>query len=330
MGGIFLLPYLRMISYVYYYETGYRMGSAGYIKIERKNDVCRLQIALRHPSLQEGTCHACFYGYENEKKVIFPLDHLPVGHGQIYAKREFKETSLFPEDLSIEKVEGILFVLDSEHYFSSTFQKEDGTEFLELAATIEEPPAVAVPALTKDNVQTTTTLAEEIQTELAQMDTTRADMTPSKESSVKAATITPQAANRHKTTKELLRVYPKLPALSGCHHCIRIEPQDIGILPMEYWYLAKNSFLLHGYYSYHHLLLGLSGENEDEYVLGIPGRYYPKEADLAKMFGFEGFKKISHVTGSESNQNAATGDSGYWCFSFHPSSGDELPSGLLM
>ena len=35
---------------------------------------------------------------------------------------------------------------------------------------------------------------------------------------------------------------------------VRMEPKDLGNFPMEHWYLANNSFLLHGYYYYRHLL----------------------------------------------------------------------------
>lgn len=36
--------------------------------------------------------------------------------------------------------------------------------------------------------------------------------------------------------------------------CVRIEPKDIGCLPMSEWSLSGNRFLLHGYYCYRHLI----------------------------------------------------------------------------
>ena len=37
---------------------------------------------------------------------------------------------------------------------------------------------------------------------------------------------------------------------------IQIELSDLRELPKNYWYLGNNSFLLHGFFNYHHLLFG--------------------------------------------------------------------------
>ena len=81
--------------------------------------------------------------------------------------------------------------------------------------------------------------------------------------------------------------------------CIRMEPQDIGMLPMKYWPLANNSFLLHGYYSYRHLILARISDGR--YILGVPGVNYQREQFMAGMFGFDSFKPVQNhaPTGSE-------------------------------
>ena len=76
--------------------------------------------------------------------------------------------------------------------------------------------------------------------------------------------------------------------------CVRLEPQDIGRLPMQYWRLAGNSFLLHGYYSYRHLIM--AQKNDGTYILGIPGINYERENFMAQMFGFHKFKPVrAHI-----------------------------------
>ena len=76
--------------------------------------------------------------------------------------------------------------------------------------------------------------------------------------------------------------------------CVRLEPQDIGRLPMQYWRLAGNSFLLHGYYSYRHLVM--AQKNDGTYILGIPGINYERENFMAQMFGFHKFKPVrAHI-----------------------------------
>lgn len=88
--------------------------------------------------------------------------------------------------------------------------------------------------------------------------------------------------------------------------CARIEPKDIGLLPTDYWTLGNNSFLLHGYYSYRHLIFArVSDKNGCSYILGVPGIYHNREKFMAKMFGFENFKCTKR-------KQQRTGEFGYW------------------
>lgn len=50
---------------------------------------------------------------------------------------------------------------------------------------------------------------------------------------------------------------------------------------------VHNSFLLHGYYNYGHVVIDESGE---EPRLGVPGNYYEREQMVAEMFGFPVFE----------------------------------------
>lgn len=84
--------------------------------------------------------------------------------------------------------------------------------------------------------------------------------------------------------------------------CIRIVPEDILQLQRAHWRTGRNSFLMHGYYNYRHLLIGIT--EEGKYVLGVPGIMNPQEKYLAVMFGFPDFK-FSDVP----EQNPA---GGYW------------------
>ncbi len=71
---------------------------------------------------------------------------------------------------------------------------------------------------------------------------------------------------------------------------LKITPGDFYILRENYQHLGHNSFLLHGFYNYHYLIMGKkNSSSNDTYLLGVPGVYYEREIMAAKMFGFEGF-----------------------------------------
>lgn len=89
----------------------------------------------------------------------------------------------------------------------------------------------------------------------------------------------------------------------------KIRRQDIALLPRCEWRLANNSFLLHGYYNYHHLMLI---EDGDELWLGVPGIYHRREARAAEAFGFSRF-----IGGGDeslaADEKEQTEEFGYWC-----------------
>ncbi len=76
----------------------------------------------------------------------------------------------------------------------------------------------------------------------------------------------------------------------GCE-ILSIKPQDIGLLPRDIWVYGNNSFLLHGYYNYRHLILAKLNDPEGSprYLLGVPGHYFSNEKYMASMFGFPHF-----------------------------------------
>ena len=91
----------------------------------------------------------------------------------------------------------------------------------------------------------------------------------------------------------LQRSYSKVLAFEYDHGCeiLSIKPQDIGLLPREIWVYGNNSFLLHGYYNYRHLILARlnTPKGRPRYLLGVPGHYYSNEKYMASMFGFPHF-----------------------------------------
>ena len=91
----------------------------------------------------------------------------------------------------------------------------------------------------------------------------------------------------------------------------KIQRQDISRLPRREWRLANNSFLLHGFYNYHHLLYI---EEDGEVWIGVPGIYHEKEKMAANAFGFTDFRRMTDVEiDLEENEKNTYEDFGYWC-----------------
>lgn len=91
----------------------------------------------------------------------------------------------------------------------------------------------------------------------------------------------------------------------------KIQRQDLARLPRCEWRLANNSFLMHAYSNYHHLLFI---RQKNGCWLGVPGVYHGREAKAAEAFGFPQFIRVDQeaLELTEEERNAED-DFGYWC-----------------
>lgn len=74
--------------------------------------------------------------------------------------------------------------------------------------------------------------------------------------------------------------------------CEKIAISDIRQkLTRRNWYLCSNSFLIHGFFNYHYLLLKtVKTDGQKKCFLGVPGIYEQPERTMAFMFGFPIFE----------------------------------------
>ena len=77
------------------------------------------------------------------------------------------------------------------------------------------------------------------------------------------------------------------------YDCVEVTPELLKQLPIEDDAVVNNSFLVHGYYNFKHILFGKVCENDNNtrYFIGVPGMYCNRERFMALMFGFCNFKK---------------------------------------
>ena len=92
------------------------------------------------------------------------------------------------------------------------------------------------------------------------------------------------------------------------YDCVEVTPELLKQLPIEDDAVVNNSFLVHGYYNFKHILFGKVCENDNNtrYFIGVPGMYCNRERFMASMFGFCNFKK-SH------RSDYSNPYFGYWC-----------------
>jgi len=105
--------------------------------------------------------------------------------------------------------------------------------------------------------------------------------------------------------EQLLAIYPSITPFSDVRRYLQISPGDFVILKDRSYRMVNNSFLLHGYFTYRHLILHRQNRRgEMAYYVGVPGRYYDREKEVAILFGFESFEGAAEPAGE--------GDFGYY------------------
>jgi len=105
--------------------------------------------------------------------------------------------------------------------------------------------------------------------------------------------------------QQLSSVYPHISPFQDKREYLSIGPGDFVILSQKYYKLVNNSFLLHGFYNYKHLILArVEAQGDIRYYIGVPGNFYEREKQVALMFGFESFECRE--------EPALTGDFGYY------------------
>ena len=91
--------------------------------------------------------------------------------------------------------------------------------------------------------------------------------------------------------QQLCAIYPIVHPFGDGRAYLSIEPRDFVVLQERFQPMVQNSFLLHGFYHYRHLLLGRQQQGRNfQYFLGVPGVFYEKEKAAALFYGFESFE----------------------------------------
>ena len=105
--------------------------------------------------------------------------------------------------------------------------------------------------------------------------------------------------------QQISAIYPHIRPFQDEREYLSLGPSDFVLFPEKFYRIANNSFLLHGYYNYEHLILArVEQRGETRYYLGVPGNYYDREKQVAVMFGFESFEC--------DREPAQSGDFGYY------------------
>lgn len=290
--------------YLYEYENNKRTRNVGFIRISRHYRSCILQINARGIPLPNGVnaeLYAFFRSDDNRHLCGLPAASLTCFRKSISARISVPE-SHFPEGRPLARIDGFIIRLPSDRTSRFWMASE---YFFDVDISLLVPPVSSRNEAEKpaESVPDSTDLYSAGEVQAAEKNIAETETDTAQETEAAGGTDTVQeteTATRTDTTQEI-----SPPSVE------KISREDISRLPRRFWPLASNSFLLHGYRCYGHLILA---EEDGRMWLGVPGIYDSREARAADLFGFPRFTRVHAAALDLSEEERSTSnDFGHWC-----------------
>ena len=254
------------IYYFYEYQADKKIRNVGFLKLTQTFQSCHLQISIRQiPAASQEKLPLSMFFFEKDKPRKKTVAELPTQNQCVSCRVTLSEAD-FPPNLTLAKLHGFLLqTADGRYFAASTGNRPFSVNLLTdwmEPAPCQEPDSESE-SIPAPEPETPSVLAEEKMCE------------------------------------------PPEETAQPCEPTSRIRKlsyEDLSSLQKPFWRLANNSFLLHGYHNYHHLLLL---EEDGHQWLGVPGIYSPREAHAAELFGFPQFTREYHQNWRSPKTNAA-------------------------
>ena len=272
----------RFIRYLYEYEQEKKMRNVGFVKVEQDVDQCVIHVHGKGFRMEENAQGLRAYLFWNtEDKCI----GIPQGVTEVPGPAVNWQLCYTPEDVGKKEnynlVNGIILKDVNGHWYAAVWNDD-----------VVNVCRMEMWKMEEDSVQ-----GEEPEC--------KKGLAQDEEPECKKETLQDEESESGKLEDDL----EKEACLGG--KVRKIQRKDMVCLPRCEWRHANNSFLIHGYYNYHHLILKV---RDDRLKLGVPGVYHPQEEKAAESFGFPEFIPAEELdlklTDEEKNDREKFG---YWC-----------------
>ena len=317
----------KQISYLELRENGQRIQSAGYAKLESMENEDILTVQLNGQNFSQGRTMPLYLNRESGEELLCEMtaewgrascvkripgkeDRKPILGIRILLGLDLVIVGSFAGTGNMKKI-----VVSKPKAVKEIEEQERSRGDHELLPKVQEQLPKAQEQMQRTPEQTGTTA--EVTAEAAILQEA-GEHRGSKDSGVSRNASKGQPAKKAdaehslhmKDTKweQLSSIYPHIHPFRDTREFLSVGPEDFVVLRERCYQMTHNSFLLHGYYNYRHLLL-MRQETPDQvkYYIGVPGNFYEREKQVARMFGFESFEGT--------REPAWEGDFGYYLIS---------------
>lgn len=326
----------RFVTYIYEYERGTRGRNVGFIRTDIRDTCCRMEIHIRGLDRFKGKCMVYLVASGDDITGI-PVADILLSQGTGLLKLNCPQNRIGSSGYTVSDLQALVIRYGSGKVLAGCFVNEPSEKILRgdfiiwepASETVSETIETAPEARTQTDAKPVTAALPEV-LEKAALEQEAPENSQTKTAAEPDTDAT--AENGEKTvilkTKLECPCQPGTIADTPAHensqklHTLsnpksvsyqRIEITDIRNLPRRNWHLCNNSFLVHGFFNYHYLIMKtIENDEETQQFIGVPGIYEQPERMMAMLFGFPEFEAAAEdVSGNPHSQNA-NGTFGYW------------------
>ena len=324
------MDYQRLVSYIYSYPEGVKGRNAGFAKALVHQGQFKLSISLRGVKTDSPEMFGIYMMVTDGGYRLIKLGECLVKVGQMEYSGVFNPDNINETGYGFKDICGLAVAREDARYdcMMSMWKDEDVTPDMLVFSGMDAKKQVEAGIVIKERMRQSeekergqqmseSVLAESLRSEpvspeLAESQTgvTAESVSDTATEDIKAAGAAAkipaetqhlqQKAHRADATQTdpFEKLFVRADYIDAFdddyfYDCIEVSPEKLKCLNQNEIDIAGNSFLLHGYYNFRHILFGRVRDNLDntKYFVGVPGMYCNRERYMASMFGFNNFKK---------------------------------------
>ena len=326
------MDYQRLVSYIYSYPEGVKGRNAGFAKALVHQGQFKLSISLRGVKTDSPEMFGIYMMVTDGGYRLIKLGECLVKVGQMEYSGVFNPDNINETGYGFKDICGLAVAREDARYdcMMSMWKDEDVTPDMLVFSGMDAKKQVEAGIVIKERMRQSeekergqqmseSVLAESLRSEpvspeLAESQTgvtaesvNESDISTEDIKAAGAAAKIPaetqhlqQKAHRANATQTdpFEKLFVRADYIDAFdddyfYDCIEVSPEKLKCLNQNEIDIAGNSFLLHGYYNFRHILFGRVRDNLDntKYFIGVPGMYCNRERYMASMFGFNNFKK---------------------------------------
>ena len=324
------MDYQRLVSYIYSYPEGVKGRNVGFAKALVHQGQFKLNISLRGVKTDSPEMFGIYMMVTDGGYRLIKLGECLVKMGQMEYSGVFNPDNINETGYGFKDICGIAVAREDARYdcMMSMWKDEDVTPDMLVFSGMDAKKQVEAGIVIKERMRQSEEkergqqMSESVLAESLRSEPVRPELAES-QTGVTAESVSDTATEDIKATGAAAKIPAETQHLQQKAHradatqtdpfeklfvradyidafdddyfydCIEVSPEKLKCLNQNEIDIAGNSFLLHGYYNFRHILFGRVRDNLDntKYFIGVPGMYCNRERYMASMFGFNNFKK---------------------------------------